>query len=348
MDIGMKKILIIVAAILTVIAIPISVFLVKSQQELRSKAAPASTLSFSPLSLTKKIDDTFTLDANIETGSNQIFVTELHIGYDPTKLEAVSITNGPLFPNIIISGQIDPTGKISITLGTEQTTPVIGTGVAAVIRFKAIGETSSPTIVQFISPDTFAGAKGEGAANVLIGTVPSKITITSSGIQSASAGAPSPTPTRIPTTTLSLTPTPTIGATTSSTLTITAPSETIPSTTTFPLMKGTAPKNASITLIIHPSAQTVSIRANASGLWSYTPESPLEVGPHEITATAVDPVSNATLTATRSFVIASTTGEGTENGTPVSGDISTTLLFLVLGFCLLGGGFLIPNTIRFK
>jgi large repetitive protein len=349
MDIGMKKIFLIVAGLLMAIAIPISVFLVKNQQDIRTKAAPATTLSLTPASLSKSIDDTFTLDATIETGSNQVFVTELHVSYDPTKLEAVSITNGPLFPNIIISGKIDPTGKMSITLGAEnQATPVTGTGIAAIVKFKAIGVTTTPTVVQFITADTFAGAKGEGATNVLVGTTPAKITITRTGSQTASAGTTTstitPTPTTRLTTTLTPTPTPLTTSATSSALIILSPSATISATTTRPLFKGTAPKNATVTLSIYPSSQTVSIKANSSGVWSYTPTSPLVAGPHEVTATAVDPISKDTLTATQSFVIAATTGEGTQDGTPVSGNVSTTLLFLFLGISLLGAGMAIPIT----
>jgi hypothetical protein len=345
MDIGMKKIALIVAGIIMAIAIPVTVFFVKNQQDIRSKAAPATTLSLTPATLAKKIDDTFTLDVTIETGSNQVFVTDLHLGYDPTKLEAVSITNGPLFPNIIISGKIDPTGKISIMLGSEnQTSPVTGTGIAAIVKFKAIGTATSPTIVQFIAPDTFAGAKGEGATNVIMGTVPAKITITGTGIQAAAATASTLTPT--PTTRLSttLTPTPTVSTTnaTTSALLITSPSATVSATTTRPLFRGSAPKNASVTLIIHPTGQTASIRANSSGIWSYTPATSLEVGPHEVTATAVDPVFGTTLTATQTFVIAAVTGDGTDDGTPVSGNISTTVISIMLGMGLLVAGMIIP------
>jgi large repetitive protein len=356
MDIGMKKILLIIAGIIMVIAVPVSIFLVKNQQDIRTKAAPATTLSLTPASLTKSLNETFTLDTTIDTGSNQVFVTELHIQYDPTKLEAISITNGPLFPNIIISGKIDPTGKISITLGSEnQTTPVRGTGIAAIVKFKAVGATTAPTIVQFIPPDTFAGAKDEGATNVLVGTVPAKITITGVGNQTAGAGlntvTPTPTiravtPTITPTGLVSPTPTHGATATTSALLTFTSPSASVSATTTRPLISGRAPNNATITLVIYPSGQTVSVRANSNGLWSFTPTTALASGPQEITATAVNPTTNETLTATRSFVIASTTGEGTQDGTPVSGNSLTTIVFLLLGIMLIGSGMIIPYAIK--
>lgn len=339
----MKRILTIIAGIIIVVALPLTVFLVRQNQEVRSKAAPATTLSFSPTTKTVKVGDAFTLDVVIDTGGNQVYIAELYISYDPSKLEATNITYGPLFPNVPISGKVDQSGRASITLASENPqTPAVGTGVMAKIGFTAVAVTSAPVIVKIDQPDTFLGAKQEGASNVLVGAEPARITVTSvSGSNQLAGAGLTPTPTTQP---AILSPTPTIQtqSATNSALLITVPSGTTPLTTTQPLIKGSAPKNSTVTLTIHPGNLTVSLSASTSGIWSYTPSQPLNPGPHEITVTAQDPLTGTVLTATRSFVIASSTGAGTQDGTPVSGNITPTVLLLIAGLTLLIAGFSVP------
>ena len=124
----MKKVLLFVFIGLIILAIPATVFLVGQNQEIRKRAAPASTLSLSPSTTTKKVGDTFTVEVKIDTGTNQVGVIQLRIVYDPAKLQGVDITNGPLAPSISVSGKIDATGKASITVGAKNNTqPITGT-----------------------------------------------------------------------------------------------------------------------------------------------------------------------------------------------------------------------------
>ena len=99
----MKKIIFIVIFILFLVAIPVTVFFVGQQQDLRSKAAPATALAFNPSVITKNLDDVFSLDVMIDSGGNNVAVAELHIIYDATKLEALSISNASLAPYIVAS-----------------------------------------------------------------------------------------------------------------------------------------------------------------------------------------------------------------------------------------------------
>lgn len=333
----MKRIIFIVVALIILAAIPATVYLARTRQELRQKAAPATTLSFSPQTSTKKVDDTFSLEIRIDTAENQVVAAELHVTFDPEKLEAQSITNGQLFPQILGSGQVER-GAASITVGAASaTTPVTGTGTAAVVRFKALSATTSPVSVRF-APTTFVGALGENATNVLVGSTPATITI-----QAGTTIAPTPTATPSAGLSPTLTPAPLATGSTqasASAVTITAPAQPNQTTSANPAISGKANPGAVVTLTIYSTPVTVTVTADANGNWTYVPTTPLEEGPHNVVASALDPATGQTQTATTSFVVASG-GEGggsTDSAIPIAGSFDITLLMLALGMLLLGGG----------
>ena len=123
----MKRVVIIVVSLI-LLAIPATVFVSMRNQELRKKAAPATTLTLTPTTITKTVNEEFTLEARMDTAANQIVAVELNITFDPAKLEAEWIHNGTMFPNILSSGTVG-NGTASIALGaTNTTTPITGTG----------------------------------------------------------------------------------------------------------------------------------------------------------------------------------------------------------------------------
>ncbi len=188
----MKRVVFIIVGLITLIAIPATVFLSMRSQELRKRAAPATNIALSPASVTKAPNEEFTLEARLDTGDNQVVAAQINIVYDPTKLEALTITNGTLFPNILSSGVVG-NGTASIAVGAANTTtPIHGTGTAAVIKFKALSSTTSPVSVRFAN-DTYVGALGEGNVNVLIGTAPTTVTITGGGSSNNINAVPTPT-----------------------------------------------------------------------------------------------------------------------------------------------------------
>lgn len=325
----MKKVILIFVAILMLAAIPVTVYVARTRQELQAKAAPATTLAFSPANTSKKIDDVFSLEIRIDTAQNQVVAAELHITFDPQKLEAQSITNGQLFPNILASGQVEA-GAASITVGAASaTTPATGTGTAAVVKMKALAATTSPVSVRF-APTTFVGALGENATNVLVGTTPATITITGTTVTLT------PTPTQIP----GATPTPTPAQATTSAVLITSPSEEGDVTSETPTIAGTSSPGAVVTLTIYSDPITITLTADAQGNWAYTPATPLEEGPHNVVASALDPTTGQTQTATANFVVAAG-GEGggsTNSAIPTAGSFDQTLLFLIIGLLFIGTG----------
>jgi len=344
----MKKFVFILVGIIMLLGIPATVFLSSRNQELRKKAAPATTLSLSPSVVTKKVGEEFTLEAMINTADNQVVASEIQLAFDPTKLEAISITNGIKFPLILVSGTIG-SGTASISVGAANTTtPITGSGTAAIITFKTLAATTTPTSITF-APETFVGALGESATNVLVNSIPAKITITSS----ATAETPTPTPTLSLQTTGTATPTPTLASSSASAsvsaLQITAPSSSQTLLTDQPTIRGKATPNATVTITIYSEPQTVTVVTDANGDWKYVVSDPLEAGPHTIVVAALDPITNVTKTATLAFVVSDQTGNNaTGSAMPISGVVENTLALLFIGLFFILAGAFIPTfmTIR--
>lgn len=339
MEDEVKKIGLIIVVLIILLAIPVTVFVANQQQELRKKAAPATTLALTPTSSTKKVNDVFSLDARIDTGENQVAAAEVHFVFDPEKLEAVTITNGSSFPNILSSGTVG-SGTASIAVGSPgPTTPFKGVGTVATVKFRAVAATSTPVSVKFGS-NTFVSAIGESATNVLVGSTPATVTITG---EAASAPTPSPTAS------LGLTPTatPTPAASPSAVLILT-PAKDASVSGQMPTISGKAPAGATVTITIYSTPTTVTVTADANGNWKYTPTVPLESGPHTIVASAQDPASGTNQTASSSFVVAGTSGSSTATGSavPVSGTVEITLLLVSVGIVVMMAGAFVPIFIR--
>lgn len=338
-----------IIALLIFLAIPISVFLVKQSQELRKRAAPATTLALSPTNLSKKVGEVFSLEVTIDTGDNQVVAVELHLVFDPTKLEVQTITNGPLFPNVLASGVVEQ-GIASIAVGTSSATvPAKGSGIAAVVRFKTIEKTTAPTSVRFAT-NTFVGALSEDVTNVLVGTIPATITIGDQGEVSPSYSAtptPSLTITQPPSLSSSLSPSPTAsqsGETSTSALTITSPGQgDTASVTSQPTISGKASPGAAITITIYSTPHTAVLTADANGNWSYTPNTPLDVGPHKVVITAQNPTTGTTETATTNLVVASgQSSAASQSAIPIAGNSATTFITIAAGIFLIMLGMIVP------
>lgn len=347
----MKKVGLLLVMLLLLVAIPATIFLVGKNQELRQKAAPATSLAITPAIVSKKVSDTFSMEVTIDTGANQVVAAELHLVFDPAKLEAQTITNGALFPNILASGIVDR-GTASITVGAQSATkPVTGKGTVAVVKFKALEKTDTPASIR-LAPNTFVGSLGEGSVNVLVGSTPANVTITEGGTGGAGAAA---VPTATPTATLKITPTPTLKAggaaatasaqATASAVIITTPVKDASTATEKPTITGKAAPGATVTITIYSTPQTVVVVADANGNWTYTPTTPLDPGPHSVVATATD-TTGATQTSTTSFVVAAAGQSATESAQPVAGAMEITYALIALAVLLLTSGIIVPIVIK--
>jgi len=346
----MKKVVLFIICGILLIGIPLAVYLVGKNTEIRKRAAPATTISLSPSQVTKRADETFSLEVKIDTADNQVATVQLQIVFDPASLQAVNITNGALAPTIRVSGKVDETGKATITVGARDAThPITGTGTVAILTMKTLAAAATPVTVQFSpSPDTFINALGEGENNVLTGSAGATVTILEAvgGVSETGAlGTPTPTPTS------SLTPTPTIEQ--NQTLQITSPANNADLATDMPTFGGVASPGATITLTIQSTPQTVVVTADANGNWTYTPTTPLEEGQHTISALTTDPATGASQTSTTSFVVAAggdTTAEPSSgsavaasgSAVPETGTVETTFILITIGVLIFLGGALLP------
>jgi len=209
-----KKLLLLGAVLILLVAIPLTVYLAQKQQETRSRATKATTLSFLPVSsqstpIQKQVGQTTSLDVMMDQGTNTVSVVDLHIVYDPTKLATSSssttckesICNNPnAFPTVLNEARFTP-GNIYITLGripksSNQSVDITNTyqqtAKIATITFEAIASTTTPVQISFgnatrvLSSADRADAASE---NVLSSTSNAFIAI---------AAGPSPTPTPTP------------------------------------------------------------------------------------------------------------------------------------------------------
>lgn len=361
----MKKIFLYLVIGIIFLAIPVTVILVNRNQELRKRAAPASTIAFFPPSQTVNEGQSFSLDVKLDTATNQVGLVQIRVVYDPAFLEAVDITNNPEFaPTIQVSKKIDPNGKVSISVGAKDTLhPIIGSGSVATLSMKAIKSSATPITIKFTStPDTQANAIGEDANDVLIGRSQASITIlnadgtpstnigaslTNTNNSTSSAAIPSPTPTPLP-----LTLTPTLAASqsaaaTQSALLITSITKDEEIQTRTPVIQGKGIPGTTVTITIHSETQTVVVTVDANGNWSYTPTTPLDSGPHSVTALYTDPNTGVTQSKTQTFVVVpeGIGGGATESGMPVSGNVNTTIILMMVGILFIVTGLVIPTMI---
>lgn len=154
------KILTILAILALLGVLPLILYLQKQQQEIRSKAQAATTLSFSPQTtqsapLAKSIGDTVSFDVMLDPGTNWVSLVKLDINYDPTILAPSGTT--PLivdtanFPETL-EGLVSSSGSMKVTVGTgsDQTKVVKTTARVATITFQVIATTgATPTSITF-------------------------------------------------------------------------------------------------------------------------------------------------------------------------------------------------------
>lgn len=361
----MKKVFLYIGIGIALLAVPITVYVVGQNSDIRKKAAPASTLAFSPSASSVKVGETFSLAVKLDTADNQVGLVQLRIIYDPAYLVAEDITNDLFAPSIRVSKKIDATGKASITVGAKDSThPINGSGTIAIITMKAVKASATPILVKFTpSPDTIANALNEESTDVLIGRSPASITIKNADGSTATATTViTPTPTKIqaantasPSGTLSTTSFSDSTASdsgeteevaTDSAVLITSIAENEVVESEVPVIRGKGVPGSTITIIIHSSSeQTAVVTVDENGNWVYTPTTPLEPGDHTVQAMTTDPNTGETHTDTTAFVVASgneVTTASTGSAIPVSGSTATTTWLLVMGVLLLAVGALVP------
>ncbi len=137
----------------------------------------AASLQFNPSSASTTANSSFTIDIVVNPGSEQINSAESYILFDPTLLEAQSVTDGTYFSsvsNIIEAGRVYVAGMVE-----DNSSYKTGTGTIARINFKAL--TDGTATLTFDCPNTkivkadinatnIATCSEMGTATVVIGS----------------------------------------------------------------------------------------------------------------------------------------------------------------------------------
>lgn len=104
-------------------------------------AVHAATLDFDPNSTTVAPDGSFTVDIDLEAGTQQVASTDIYILYDEAYLEVQQVTAGSYFP--LVQPNTETKGRLYIAgTVTSQGDYKTGTGTVATVSFKALQEGS--------------------------------------------------------------------------------------------------------------------------------------------------------------------------------------------------------------
>ncbi|EPX56913.1 Large repetitive protein [Cystobacter fuscus DSM 2262] len=86
-----------------------------------------------------------------------------------------------------------------------------------------------------------------------------------------------------------------------------------------PIYSGTAEPGSTVTVIVDGSPLPQTVTADANGNWSLTPTTPLDQGPHTVTATATDTAGNVSTSSNTNTFTVDTTPPAVEVKTPAEG-----------------------------
>jgi hypothetical protein len=199
----------------------VSVYFVRQNQEIRTKAAPATNISISPSTQTKSGGEAVHFNVVMDTGTNQITAMDLVLSFDPKALEITSISKGAALGTSFseLKNSVDNTaGRIYYSVySADKTKAVTGTNLTVLTIFGTVkSDAASGTYtLAFLAQTTAAGvnegvnvlvAKSAGTLIVSVSTTP---TLTPTPTPTATP-KPTPTPTGTPGATPTSTPTPTL------------------------------------------------------------------------------------------------------------------------------------------
>lgn len=188
--------LVLVILFIVVVVVLLSVRWSQQQKQLHPKAASTTVLSIIPSSVTKQLNEVFSLSIKIDTGENQVVGVDLSLSFNSAVLEVVDIIPGGFFssPQQLAKTIDNQVGTIIYSLGSFIANQ--GSSTVVLISIKAKDEGISTL---GFNPETSVAGIGEGEA--LQSTIPGTITVLGS--------APTPTPTLVPPTPTFI-PTPTL------------------------------------------------------------------------------------------------------------------------------------------
>lgn len=156
-------------------------------------AQAAGFLKFNQSTYTVAAGNTIQVQVIVDPGTDQIAGTDAYVTYDPSKLQAMTVTAGTYFPSV--SNNI-ASGKVSIWGVTEPASPKSGVGTIATVTFRALTN-ATDTLQYFCNASASNSSKivksDINATNIIDCTLNQTASVSISG-SSGSGTVPTPTP----------------------------------------------------------------------------------------------------------------------------------------------------------
>lgn len=191
MNILKNKYFILGNILLLLAVIPLTLFVVKRQTNLKSKATPSTTLSFTPTTASVVTGQTTSFDIMVNPGQNVVSIIEIIIQVDPDKLEIASLTNNDSAFPVKLRGptiNADGTANLSVSTSNDVQKAIQAPTKVATLVLKGKAPTSgAASVVKFdkSKSQVFSLATSDGATeNVLSDTGTTSVTITGNAVSS--------------------------------------------------------------------------------------------------------------------------------------------------------------------
>jgi hypothetical protein len=186
-------------------AIPLTLLFISRQQDVRSRAAPTTRITFAPTTLTFEGEQCTeqSIAVNLDPGDNIVSTVELFLTYDATKFNISIAPNENVFPppNGILRGPTISNGQASVvmTIGSNVTNAIQAPVDIATITVVPISSTDEgPANISIDSSKTRVFSLSDTDAdteNVFLSGGQAAISVNASCIEGSSEEEPSPTPT---------------------------------------------------------------------------------------------------------------------------------------------------------
>lgn len=195
------------------LVIPLALFLLKNQTKTRGSAAPTTTLSFNPLTLTTD-QCTMTSQANLvlDPGQNVVSTVDLTLKWDKSKFD-ITFNPSSSFPQILKGpDQLSDGLHITLNIGADVTKAIVATATVGTITIKPISPTEGngiPLSIDPVATKVYSLAQSDGATENVYNATGSNPLLVKIDPKACQGTSPSPTVALSPTIspTLAVTPT---------------------------------------------------------------------------------------------------------------------------------------------
>lgn len=211
-----RVIIAVVVVVVLVVGVIAGILLVRRSQDIRRKAAPATTLKVSPATQSKLPGQSVTFTILMDTGGNQVTGVDLALNFDPSAMEITSIIKGSgisVFDQVTKDEIDNNAGTISYSAFTlNATSAVSGVALEALRITGEVRETATAGTYQlvFFPTSTVSAVDGQ---NVLLTDTPGSLSVLAIAASPTPSASPDPDASPSPTATASATPTATASAT---------------------------------------------------------------------------------------------------------------------------------------